>query len=352
MRRELARALTALAPPLAALAMVACSWDVGKLFDRDDPQVEQARRDLEASVAVPETDLQPSRASLEELLQFRCEADGGRDLVVDRPFASVDLGLVAFRVSELIGQRFGDEERDAGAKSEQIAALRAQQLECAHLLLGRVVKDPKTPPALSLRARYLLGNFSFLARRYQDAIDEYDQVLLQHPARGTTAADAGAADDEDAIARDAAWNRAIALKRLEDQKDAGNDAPDSPDADDAADAADSNDANDANDAADSADGSDGGDGGADGSDGGDGGQDAGDGGDGGDGGGGREAGADGGQDASPPQPKPATSASASPKPMSSQMVDLRELDRFDRKAPLDQELPFKKRPKVPRSLDK
>jgi hypothetical protein len=38
--------------------------------------------------------------------------------------------------------------------------------------------------------------------------------------------------------------------------------------------------------------------------------------------------------------------------MSSTAVDLRELNRFDEKSPLDLELPFKKRPRLPRSLDK
>jgi uncharacterized membrane protein YgcG len=345
MRRDVLRLIAVIAPPALAVVLGACSWDLGKVFDRDDPRVEQARRDLEASVANPEADLAPTRASLEDFLGFRCVADGGQDLVVDRPFASVDLGLVTFRVAELVGQRFGDEESDAGERAEAIAGRRAQELECAHLLLLRVVKDPKTPPALALRARYLLGNFAFLARRYQDAIDDYDQVLLQHPARGVLAADAGPADDEDAIARDAAWNRAIALLRLEDEKkrDAGPDADDAPDGRDAP--PDVPDASDGSDAPDASDGSEGGS-----PDGGEAGQ-----GDSGDGGGGDSGGGDARSDGAQPQPQPQPpkpSPSTSAKPMPSTAVNLQELNRFDEKSPLDLELPFKKRPRLPRSLDK
>ncbi len=349
MRRDALRLSAALAPPALALALGACSWDVGKLFDREDPRVEQARHDLEASTAGQDADLAAARADLEDVLAFRCEADGGRDLVVERPGASVDLGLVIFRVAELIGQRFGDEEHDAGSSGEQIAAARAQALDCAHLLLARVAKDPTTPAPLALRARYLLGNFSFLARRYRDAIDDYDLVLLQHPARGTTAPEAGPADDEDAIARDAAWNRALALQRLEDEdkKDAGPDAPDGQDSQGAPDSRDAGDAADGSDAPDSSDGGDAADSGG----GRDGGGDAGHDGGGQDGSRGQDSGSDGGDEAGRPPPAPSASASATPKPIPSSQVDLRELDRFDKKVPLDLDLPQRRRT-LPRSLDK
>ncbi|MGZ3422391.1 MAG: hypothetical protein ACXVEE_31290, partial [Polyangiales bacterium] len=209
--------------------VTACSYDFGKLFMRDDPQVEEARAILEASALGQEADLPSARSDLEQVLTFHCESDGGRDLVIDRPGASIDLGLLMFRTSELIGRRFGDEEVDAGTPEadEQLMAARVKELDCAQLFLMRLADDPATDPKIALRARYLLGNFAFLSRRYSDAIARYDSVLTAHPARGTEAADAGPPEDEDAIARAASWNRAIALKRLEDQKsDAGSDTPD------------------------------------------------------------------------------------------------------------------------------
>ena len=332
------RALALLVP--IALSFGACSFE--KMFERDDPRVEEARAALEAG---PDADLQPARIALEELLRFRCETDGGQDLVLDHPNAALDLGLVMFRLSELIGRRFGDEELPDGGTAEGdelVMEARVRQLDCAQLLLLRIAADPKTPLGLSLRARYLLGNMAFLARKYKDAIARYDEVLLAHPARGPQSNEAGPPGDDDAVARYAAWNRAIALQRLENQ-DAG------PDADAASDA------NDGSDAPDGGDGSDGSNDGEAG-DGGDSGSDSNDSNDG-EGGGGDSGppdsgGSDGGQDAGAPPP----AASNTPPPMtsSSVAVDLRELDRFDQKAPLD--LDFKarlrERRKLPKKLDK
>lgn len=342
------RVLFALLPLLSSVGVAACSWDFGKLFERDDPQVEEARAALDGG---PDADLQGARLALEEVLRFRCEADGGVDLVVDRPFASLDLGLVIFRISELVGRRFGEEEPADGATSEGdelVMAERAKQLECAHLLLQKLALDPKTPRALALRAKYLLGNLAFLARRYQDAIARYDEVLVAHPARGADPpGDAGPPQDDDAVARFAAWNRAIALERLEQDKDGG--PPDG--GDDTSDGG--QDADEAGDGGDA--GQDGGDGGQDGGDGGqDGAQDSGppsdDGGT--DTGQGAQDGGDGGAEDASTQSKP--QPSAAPPPSSSIGVDLRELDRFDQKAPLD--LDFKGRMrdkrKVPKKLDK
>jgi hypothetical protein len=342
--------------PLLRLAAVvlpivlvsACSYDFGKLFLRDDPQVEEARAILDASARGLEADLPAARADLEQVLEFHCESDGGRDLVIDRPGASIDLGLVMFRTSELIGRRFGEEDVDSGTPEadEQLMAARVKELECAQLFLMKLETDPATDPKIALRARYLLGNFAFLSRRYTDAIARYDSVLTAHPARGTEPAEAGAPDDEDAIARAAAWNRAIALKRLEDQKpDAGSETPDSspPDANDGGDSGDSGDSGDANDSGDS-----GGDGGGKDSSS-DSGESADTGSNGGnDSGGPTDSGSEGQDAAAPAVP------SVSPMPSSSTGVDLRELDRFDKQAPFD--LDFKKKleqkKKLPKNLDK
>src|SRR5207237_3036747 len=59
------------------------------------------------------------------------------------------------------------------------------------------------------------GNLSFLDGEYEQAVRAYDQALAIAP---------GQVDAGDPVARDAAWNRAIALERIEDKKDAGSDA--------------------------------------------------------------------------------------------------------------------------------
>jgi len=350
-QRAVPRIITALLPVIASLAIGACSFDLDKWFERDDPTVELARRSIAEAGPEASDELQNARIALEELLRFRCEGDGGQDLVIDRPGAALDLGLVVFRLSELIGRRFGEEELTDGSSAEGeelVMSARVKQLDCAHILLLKMATDPKTPSHLALRARYLLGNLAFLARRYKDAVARYDEVLLRHPARGNDPlTEVGPPSDDDAVARYAAWNRAIALERLlpPDASDSGNDSADEASADSGSDGS--------NEAGDGGDGGDGGgesgnDGSSDGNDGGgqDGASDTGS--------GAGDTGQDaGGQDtAAPSQPPPQPSASAMPS--SSVAVDLRELDRFDQKAPLD--LDFKARlrekKKIPKKLDK
>jgi tetratricopeptide (TPR) repeat protein len=336
-----------LLPLVTLLPPLGCSID--RLFERDDPRVEAARAALEAGA---DADLDRAQQDLEEVLRFRCESDGGTDLVIERPNAAFDLGLVLFRIAELVGGRFGDEERiDAGGEeAESIVAARARGLDCAQLLLRKLAKDPATPLEIAQRARYLLGNFAFLARRYDDAIAHYDEVLVRTPARGTDPpGEAGPPVDDGALARDAAWNRAIALKRRDDQKDAGPDggddaAPESgPDADGGQDGgADADSAG--QDGGDDGrnDGDDGrNDGGADGRD------DAADRGDAGP----PETGPD---DAGPPQAPSAAPTTPPPAPSSSAAFDLRELDRFDQKAPFDPDFKARarERRRIPKGRDK
>ncbi len=361
--RAMCRAAIVLLPFGLGGLLAACSYDPGKLFDRDDPQVELARGALEASVTEGgDADLQGARMALEEVLRFRCESDGGRDLVIDRPGAALDLGLVMFRAAELIGRRFGDEELVDGAVAEAdelVMAARAKELDCVQLLLRRVASDPATPPNLALRARYLLGNFAFLARKYKDAIARYDEALLQHPARGIDPQGKAspAPEDDDAVARYAAWNRAIALRRLEDQQnDAGPDGGDSasPDGGDSAseagdgasDGAPEGSPEAAADASDGSNGSDSKDGGGEGGAGDSGGESGNE-----DGGtSDTSTGADGGKDAAAPSPSTSTPAA----PTSTVPIDLRELDRFDQKTPLDPDFKkkMKERKKIPKGLDK
>jgi hypothetical protein len=350
---RLRRAVMAMLPIAFSLAIGACSFDIDKWFERDDPSVEEARRTIAEAGPEASEELQAARIALEEMLRFRCEGDGGLDIIVDRPGAALDLGLVIFRLSELIGRRFGEEELADGGGSaegdELMMSARVKQLDCAHLLLLKMASDPKTPSGLALRARYLLGNIAFLARRYKDAVGYYDEVLLRHPARGNDpATEVGPPNDDDAVARFAAWNRAIALERLlpPDAGDAG-DTGDESAADSGSDG--SNEGGDGGDGGGADSGTDGSDGSNDTSDGGgnqDGASDTGSG----QGETGQDSGAADTSQQSQPPPQPSPSAM----PSSSAAVDIRELDRFDQKAPLD--LDFKARlrekRKIPKKFDK
>ena len=71
---------------------------------------------------------------------------------------------------------------------------------------------------IDLRARslYLQGNLAFLDGAYEEAVRAYDRALVLAP---------GEADSGDPVGRDSAWNRSIALRRIDDEKkDAGSDA--------------------------------------------------------------------------------------------------------------------------------
>lgn len=303
---------------LATAALAAASgcsgWDPRAPFERNAPPVDEAVRALDAGK--PE----PAEETLQRYLGTgRCSADGGIGVppaVLQKPNGSFDLGLTLFHLGERFGRRFGDEELgDGGPQEEALAAKRSAEIDCALLVVRAIAADPKVPAELRARARYLAGNLEFMRRKYEDAVKEYDQALGLVP---------GLAEDSggDGLGRDAAWNRAIALRRIQDQKDAGADAPDAPDASDAADASDGSDAADGSDGHDGSDGSDGGDAGPDGGDGGDKG-DAGK--DGGPDGGKDDGGADAGDQDGGRQPEKQPPQPASPE----KQQDTRMLDQLE-----------------------
>jgi hypothetical protein len=173
-----------------------------------------------------------------------------------------------------------------------------------------IADDPSVTIELRARARYLEGNLAFLDADYEGAVRAYDRALILSPGQN----DAG-----DAVGRDAAWNRAIALRRIEDKKDAGQDAaPDAPDAGkDARPDAPQDGGQDAHDS----------------------GQDAADDAKG-DSGSSPEAGSDGGNDGSPPPPSPDGGAepdSGNPPPPPSTSEDERMLDQLENAPTLQQE---------------
>ncbi len=196
----------------ATLASVcaACGWNPSRPFDRDVPAVREAIRDLDAG------DASSATSRLEEYLSTGGCSEGSigtPDTLKRRPDGTFDLGIALFGVAERYGHRFGDEDAKEGA-DENAHGQRHAQIECARRLL-EVLEGDALDPALRARARYLEGNLEFLDGEYEDAVQAYDRALLLAP---------GWVDAGDAIGRDAAWNRAIALRRIEDKKDAGQDA--------------------------------------------------------------------------------------------------------------------------------
>ncbi|WP_438023749.1 tetratricopeptide repeat protein [Sorangium sp. So ce233] len=190
-----------------------CSgWDPTSPFERNAPAVDQAIRDLDAG------NLESAAQALESYLGTGQCSDAGiglPDSVRQKPNGSFDLGLTLFHLAERYGHRFGDEElADGGPEQEQNDALRGIEIDCALTLVKAIGADPSVPADLRARARYLAGNLEFLRRKYEDAVKYYDQALAIIPG---LLEEAGG----DGIGRDAAWNRAIALRRIEEQKDAG-----------------------------------------------------------------------------------------------------------------------------------
>lgn len=319
MRRALVR--LAILSVAASAFVAACGWDPSRPFERDAPQVKEAIEHYDGG------DAQAAAILLEDyLLTGACNEGniGTPNRLVERPNGTFDLGLALFKIGEAYGHRFGDEENDAGFLDPNLKGMRSGIVECALRILRRVAEDASQSASLRARARYLEGNLLFLTAAYQEAVTAYDKALALAPGMGD-AGPIGLPDGSqatyapDPVGRDAAWNRAIALRRIEDKKDAGNDG-----------------------------GGDGGEGGAGDGGGEAGGNDAGNegGGDGGGGNDGNDGGNDGGgqnepdagQDAaSPPPPKPDEPDAGAPPPPSRQSQDDRILDQLENAPTVQQE---------------
>ncbi len=320
----------------AAALMSSCSgWDPRSPFERNAPEVDQAIREMDAG------DFKSAEDALEKYLGTGACADGGlgvSDAIHKKPNGTFDLGLTLFSLGERFGRRFGDEELgDGGPGEEQLMEQRSAEIDCALPLVKAIAGDPSVPAELRARAYYLAGNLEFLRRKYEEAVKNYDLALAIVPGLYEEAGG-------DGIGRDAAWNRAIALRRIEDQKDAGNDAADGSDGDDGSDGNDGSDGSDGGDEADAPDSADAPDGGDDGGDGGqkpDAGGDSGSP-DGGKGDAGADAGGDGGSDkgdGGAPEPKP---DQKKPQDTPSPQQDDRMLDQLE-EAPTYQEQEAKQR---------
>jgi hypothetical protein len=196
--------------------LAACGWNPSRPFEREAPAVKEAVVDLDGGDAATAVE------RLEEYLSTGpCKEGsiGAPDLLKKRADGTFDLGLALFRIGEQFGRRFGEEEIDAGV-DEATRARRHDQVECARRVVDAIADDGAAPLELRARAKYLQGNLAFLDGEYEAAVRAYDGALSLAP---------GEVDAGDPVGRDAAWNRAIALRRIEDKKDAGQDAsPDAP----------------------------------------------------------------------------------------------------------------------------
>ncbi len=200
-----------------------CSgWDPKKPFERENPDVNRALDMVE--------DGQFENA--EEVLTEYLDIEGCKEAKINLPKnlaqrsdGTFDLGLVLFHLAEKFGERFGDEKKllekiDAGEGLEQLAETaqkRSNQVECGLIVSLGIAKDSRVPAELRARAYYLAGNLNFLRMDYEKAIGAYEEALKLVP---------GVAEDSggDGIGRDASWNRAVALRRLEEMRpDAGAD---------------------------------------------------------------------------------------------------------------------------------
>jgi Ca-activated chloride channel homolog len=221
-KRRGARAVTAALTLAFAYAwlLVGCAKERSQLWMRNAPVVD------EAIAAYDGGDAGAAVSLLEQYLATgKCEQGniGAPESVRSKPNAAFDLGLGLFKLGEQYGQRFGELEPpgDAGKNPEAEAAKekRSSEVECALRIVRIVAADQSVPIDLRARAFYLAGNLEFLRGDYESAVKGYDSSLALIPGLPL---DGGA----DGIGRDAAYNRAIALARIEDEKkDAGPDAP-------------------------------------------------------------------------------------------------------------------------------
>jgi hypothetical protein len=189
------------------LLLAACGWNPSRPFDREAPAVSEAIKELDGGAG-------SAASKLEEYLSTGPCKDGSigtPETLKHRADGTFDLGLALFRVGERYGRRFGEEEVDAGA-DEGAREQRHAQVECARRVVDAIADDGKVSHELRARAHYLDGNLAFLDGDYESAVKAYDRALVLVP---------GEPDASDSTGRDAAWNRAIALRRIDDKKDAG-----------------------------------------------------------------------------------------------------------------------------------
>lgn len=179
---------------------------VDRVFTRHAPEVDEAIELLESRDA---------GAAERELVGYlgigRCKDGniGASAALADRPQASFDLGLTLFSLGERYGARFGE---DPGSEQEDPALLarRSAEVGCALSVVQQIAGRSDVPLPLRARSYYLLGNLDFLRREYRAAVAAYDHALELVP---------GQDDASEGVGRDAAHNRAIALRLAKEEEE-------------------------------------------------------------------------------------------------------------------------------------
>lgn len=203
--------------PFVFVGVTSCQNGFKDPFIRHAPDVENAISALDAG------NLDAGVGLLEQYLSTgKCTGGniGTPDSILNRNNAAFDLGLALFKVAEKFGGRFGDPSSPVSAQQgpalQQQLAQRGEQIDCALRVAMALTDLPAASTEFKARAHYLAGNLYFLREEYKKAVASYDQALRLIPGLE--------GDKVDAIGRDAAWNRALALERAErPPPDAGQD---------------------------------------------------------------------------------------------------------------------------------
>lgn len=189
---------------LAAL-LLAIGCQDGKPFQRHSPVVDDAIHALDAG--------DPGTAA--ELLETylstgKCEKGemGAPEAVRARPSATFDLGLALFRIAERFGGKFGDDSKPKPGQPDQSDKMR-EEVDCALRVVRVAAADGSTPVELRAHAEYLTGNLEFLRGQYEDSVSAYDAAIKLSP---------GDTKEKDSVGARASWNRAIALRKIDDEK--------------------------------------------------------------------------------------------------------------------------------------
>lgn len=198
-----ARPFSAIALLFAVLLLAGC--ETGP-FQRHAPAVDDALKALDAGDPNQAKGLLGTYLSTGECKDGEI---GAPETIHTYPNATFDLGLALFKVAEKFGARFGDDGPDK-PEAEAQSAQRRSEVDCALRVVRAIANDAKTPIDLRAKAHYLAGNLSFLTKAYRDAVSSYDAALKLLPP--------AAADTDEVVGARAAWNRAIALRRIEEDE--------------------------------------------------------------------------------------------------------------------------------------
>lgn len=214
-RRSRAKLLTA---ALALFSLAGCERLERALFERYSPDVDRAIQAIETS------DAGDAETILSDYLNTgKCQQGdiGTPERIRELPQATLNLGLALFQLAERFGGRFGQPPADSSDPdvSRNLAA-RSQEVDCALRLVRVLARDESLSIEQRAEAFFLSGNLEFLRHEYRSAVDSYDDALRLLPG---DIQDAGPS-----IGADAAFNRAIALRRIAEEEEQEEDRPEPP----------------------------------------------------------------------------------------------------------------------------